>query len=59
MPLLDGDFSVDLSEVATPRYSIVHKLTVRLSAEVLELSFLTFLTPVCYFLSSVAEPELP
>ena len=59
MPLLDGDFSVDLSEVATPRYSIVHKLTVRLSAELLELSFLTFLTPVCYFLSSVAEPELP
>ena len=59
MPLLVGDFSVDLSEVATPRYSIVHKLTVRLSAELLELSFLTFLTPVCYFLSSVAEPELP
>ena len=59
MPLGVGDFYVDLSEVATRRYSIVHKLTVRLSAELLELSFLTFLTPVCYFLSSVAEPELP
>ena len=37
MPLGVGDFYVDLSEVVTPRFSIVHKLTVRLSAELPEL----------------------